>query len=339
MLPSTDSTFIYLLVNLVEFTRAGLLSSRKRHPHTSWAEASHRTEADTLFKVDLLAENLIIEWLQKNWPKDYPIQLIIEGTHNGGIFPASASSDGIAFQLIIDPIDGTRGLMHDKRAAWILAGLAPKQPTLTNLSHITHAVMAEVPTSKQTLVDTYTAHKHHTSSAIFTDAHRIDLNSQKKFAIQPTPYTGSFISPHSFASFVKFFPAGRALTSQIEEALWIDLLPDTPHPTTVFDDQYISTGGQLAEIIQGHDVFVADLRPLIHNHLGIPETLSTHPYDLCTLLIAQGYGCVVETPDGKPIDAPLDTTTPVAWVAYANSRLAELIRPVLIRLLNRFELI
>ncbi len=332
-----DSTLVGLLIGLLEFTRSGLLSHRHQHSDIRWAEVADYIEADTLFKVDEITESLIVEWLQKNWPLDYPVELIIEGTHNGITFPLDTPQDSVLWKLIIDPIDGTRGLMHDKRSAWMLAALAPRTLPITTLSHITHAAMAEIPTTKQTLVDTYSAAR--INSSIITKAYRSDLNSQKKYSLHPIPYPHSEIQPHTFASFVKFFPAGRSLTSQIEEALWARLLPNSPHPTTIFDDQYISTGGQLAEIIQGHDAFIADIRPLIHNHLGIPETLSTHPYDLCTLLIAQGYGCIIETPDGRSIEAPLDTTTPVAWVAYSNAELANAIRPVLINVLNQFELL
>jgi len=46
-------------------------------------------------------------------------------------------------------------------------------------------------------------------------------------------------------------------------------------------------------------------------------------------------GVVVENPlNGEPLDAPLDTTTPVAWAAYANPRLARHIRPALQRLIR-----
>ena len=40
---------------------------------------------------------------------------------------------------------------------------------------------------------------------------------------------------------------------------------------TVFDDQYISTGGQFYELIVGHDRFNADLRPLFYRLQGQPE--------------------------------------------------------------------
>jgi len=44
---------------------------------------------------------------------------------------------------------------------------------------------------------------------------------------------------------------------------------------------------------------------------------------------------VVEQPDGRPLDAPLDTTSPIAWMGYANPTLARTVRPVLQRLMKQ----
>jgi hypothetical protein len=133
---------------------------------------------------------------------------------------------------------------------------------------------------------------------------------------------------------VKFFPGIKAQTAALEEELFAALLgpPPTDAPQ-VFDDQYISSGGQLAELMLGHDRFVADLRPL----LGAPGqslSLCAHPYDLGAELIAREAGVIVTDPWGRPLAAPLDTGSPVAWVGYANARLRDDIAPVLRRLLR-----
>jgi hypothetical protein len=64
-------------------------------------------------------------------------------------------------------------------------------------------------------------------------------------------------------------------------------------------------------------------------------SMTCHPYDICTAMILEELGGIVEAPDGSPLDAPLDTTSPVAWVGYANSQLAALARPVLQRLVRQ----
>jgi hypothetical protein len=42
----------------------------------------------------------------------------------------------------------------------------------------------------------------------------------------------------------------------------------------------------------------------------------------------------VETPEGGPLQAPLDTTSAVAWMGYANPVLAQQVRPLLGRLMK-----
>ncbi len=87
-------------------------------------------------------------------------------------------------------------------------------------------------------------------------------------------------------------------------------------------------------MIVGHDRMLGDLRPAAYAKLGFSAaTLCCHPYDICTALIAREAGCVVEAPDGRPLRLPLDTTTPVAWMGYANAHLARQVRPHLRRIM------
>jgi hypothetical protein len=51
-------------------------------------------------------------------------------------------------------------------------------------------------------------------------------------------------------------------------------------------------------------------------------------------MLLEEAGGVVTDPWGDPLDAPLDTTTSVAWVGYANSELAARIGPVLVDVLR-----
>jgi hypothetical protein len=143
---------------------------------------------------------------------------------------------------------------------------------------------------------------------------------------------------HGFASIARFFPEGKTLLATIEETLWRELgVLGKNGGQLVFDDQYICTGGQLFELIVGHDRMLGDLRPAAYAKLGFSSaTLCCHPYDICTALIAREAGCVIETPEGGPLHLPLDTTTPVSWMGYANPTLARLVRPVLRRIMAKY---
>jgi hypothetical protein len=84
----------------------------------------------------------------------------------------------------------------------------------------------------------------------------------------------------------------------------------------------------------GHDRFVADLRPLVEAPRD-GQALCCHPYDLCTESIARALGVVVTDERGGPLSAPLDVTSNVSWVGYANRALKELIEPELQRAMTR----
>src|SRR5690606_32177172 len=102
---------------------------------------------------------------------------------------------------------------------------------------------------------------------------------------------------------------------------------------TVFDDQYIATGGQLYELVVGHDRFNADLRPLFYRIQNQPAGLCCHPYDCATILVAEEAGVVLTDGLGNRLDGPLNTTTGLSWAGYANQALHDRIQPLLTRFL------
>ena len=278
------------------------------------------TTADTIYGIDKVSEHAVLAWFAQNWPKRWPVELVMEGLEGEAVtFPRGTPVAQTLFKCILDPIDGTRGLMYDKRSAWSLAALAPQRGARTNLSDIIVVAMTELPTSKAGFADQLSVVRGQG-----VRASRLDLRTGRRRKFVPRPSQARDLA-HGFASFAKFFPPGKVWLAEREAQLW-RALGGSPH---IFDDQYLSTGGQLYELLMGHDRFIADLRPLAFVQLGLAAALTCHPYDICTALIAQELGCVVTAPDGKPLRVPLDTTSPVAWVGYANRPLERLIGPKL----------
>ena len=86
----------------------------------------------------------------------------------------------------------------------------------------------------------------------------------------------------------RFFPGSRAELAAIDDEVMAAVSgPPKPGKAQSFEDQYISSGGQLYELMAGHDRFVADLRPLFERRRAGGAALCCHPYDLCTELIAR----------------------------------------------------
>src|SRR5260221_692193 len=103
------------------------------------------------------------------------------------------------------------------------------------------------------------------------------------------------------ATVVRFFPGAREILGAIDDEVAHALVQPEPGRAACFEDQYACTGGELYELMAGHDRFVADLRPLVK-----PGTLCCHPYDLCTMLIGAEAGVIVTDPAGRLVDAPRD---------------------------------
>jgi fructose-1,6-bisphosphatase/inositol monophosphatase family enzyme len=318
-----------LLCALQNHIRDTLIASRRKQAD-KFARVVAVTTADTIYHIDRLSEHAILSWFEENWPRSMPMELVMEGLEGEPVtFPRGTPVARTKWKCILDPIDGTRGLMYDKRPAFILAGLAPQRRDRTHLGDIVVAAMTELPTTKQDRADQLSAVR---DDGVVAETHDLVRGTRQRW--KPRPSQAQDFE-HGFASIARFFPEGKALLGAVEETLWRELgVLGKDGGQLVFDDQYICTGGQLFELIVGHDRMLGDLRPLAYAKLGLSSAaLCCHPYDICTALIAREAGCIIETPDGAPLRAPLDTTTPVAWMGYANASLAHLIRPVLRRII------
>ncbi len=114
---------------------------------------SRTMAADTIYRLDTHVEPLMEAYFA-DWGRQTPLVLVAEGLHDdrgheGAVtYPRGFDPDKAAIRIIVDPVDGTRELMYDKRAAWSLAGVAPNKGPNTRLRDIEVAVMTELPTSK-----------------------------------------------------------------------------------------------------------------------------------------------------------------------------------------------
>ena len=285
------------------------------------------TEADTVYHIDRISEEAILSWFEANWPAELSTVLVMEGLpdENRMVFPRATPAEQARFICIVDPIDGTRGLMYDKRSAWVLAGIAPNRGSEANLSDIEVAVMTELPTSKQRLADQMSAVRGAGIAGVRSE--RVDLVTGVRAPLPLRPSQAVDLH-HGFATVSRFFTAGKELLARFEEQLHARLYgAERIAELAIFEDQYICSGGQIAELCTGRDRMIADLRPLAHETLGLEGAMDCHPYDICTALILTELGGVVSKPLGGDLDAPLNTTASVAWVGFANPVLADHVRP------------
>src|SRR6266581_766010 len=254
-------------------------------------------DSDTIYAIDRVGEAALVRGLA-TLPGDEPVCLIAEGLAEPLVFPRGPREQDCRWRLLVDPLDGTRGLMYQKRSAWILTGVAPNRGPATRISDIVLAVQTEIPLLKQHLSDQLWAFR----------GKGVQTRRWNRLAGTAEPLTlrrsGSGTIAHGFATIVRFFPGAREVLGAIDDEVVHHLVEPEPGRVASFEDQYASTGGELYELMAGHDRFIADLRPLVK-----PESLCCHPYDLCTELIAREAGVVITDPLGAPLDAPFDLTS------------------------------
>lgn len=295
-------------------------------------------EGDTIYAIDRISEELLVEYFNREIATHSPIILIAEGLDSGElVLPEGTPAEEAKWRIIVDPIDGTRGLMYQKRSAWILTGIAPNKGALTNLQDIEFAIQTEIPLVKQHLSDQIWAKKGEGITAV-----RHNRLTSTDTSIYPHPSQSDTIA-HGFASISRFFPGIREELAAIDEEIIREALgPVQPGKTHCFEDQYICSGGQLYELMSGHDRFVADIRPVMESVLakrGLALGICCHPYDVCTELIAREMGIIVTNELGEPLKAFLDVGSEISWVGYANKMIQKQIEPLLKASLIRRHLI
>ena len=315
--------------------RESVVAACERQAIESLSTIVAEQAGDAVFAIDRIAEEALLEHFSELGQKR-SFLLIAEGLGESGLatFPAGLEPEDAELRILIDPIDGTRGLMYQKRAAWILTGIAPNRGPQTNIADIELAVQTEIPLLKQHLCDSLWAIAGQGASG-----ERYNRLTQERHALVPRPSQASTIA-QGYGNIARFFPGGRAELAAIDD----ELIERVCGPVVVgkpqtFEDQYISTGGQLYELMMGHDRWIADLRAALATRAGMQTSLCCHPYDICTELIAREIGVLVTDEAGQLISAPLDVFSNLSWVGYANHAIQRQLAPTLHALLAEHGLL
>jgi fructose-1,6-bisphosphatase/inositol monophosphatase family enzyme len=302
--------------------------------------AVHAEKAeDTIYVIDRDAEEVLVPVLKKYAHEVGGIVLLAEGIGEAGgmVLPEEMHRHETALRVIIDPIDGTRSIMYDKRSAFYLAGAAPNKGENTRLSDIEVSVMVELPTTKQYCADFLWAVR---GKGSYAQTENLLTGTIRNKLIRPSS-AKTIIG--GFAQFARFFPPGREILSRMEDDLVRMMVPSNPGgKALVFEDQYICSGGQLYEMLMGHDRFVADVRGLLYAFLhkqGKEGGHVCHAYDVCAHLIGTEAGIIITDGHGNPLDAVLDLNIEINWVAYANQDIEREVKPLLLNVLKENQLL
>ncbi len=268
-----------------------------------------RTEGgDDVFGVDARADHVLVDELRRRCGDHWPGRLVIEGFDE-----PLPIGDGGPWIYVADPVDGTRSYLAGLRSAWVLLGAGRGAATLDEL---THAAAVELPTERAARGTV--AHAGDAGLSVVDDD-LVGRGPGRPARLEPL---SSADPTRCFVTVVRLLPGGHGPIGEFADEVlsgW-----------EVYDDLYPCSAGQLLAVAGGAAAAVIDPRPLLH-----PSGFATHPYDLAALPVARAAGVVVEALPGGVLCAPIDTSTPVAWAAYANEGIAEQLRPRILAALER----
>jgi fructose-1,6-bisphosphatase/inositol monophosphatase family enzyme len=300
--------------------RVGDLLSRARitgRPELA-AEPGEWEAGDLSYALDKEADAALETYGQEIGAR-HPLTLIAEGP---GVRQYGESARGAPLRILVDPVDGTRSLMHDMRSAWALTGIAPDHGELTRLSDIVLAVQTELPTTSAGFYKVMTAQK---DEGAFVARHTVA--DGKELERQPLLASPDDRIDNGYLCFSRYLPVERPIIASIEERFLTRVLDAYElSPRLIYDDQYLCSAGQLALVTAGSYRMLADLRGWLSRSRGI-DNFTAKPYDLAAALIYREAGVPLLGEDFEPLDAPLDTETKLTVIAFANEPLRRALQP------------
>lgn len=265
-----------------------------------------RTEGgDDVYGVDARAEEVLIAALNRRCAERWPGTLVMEGFDQPVPIGAAPPEGEAVWTYLADPVDGTRGYLAGLHSGWVLLGAGRSAKVLEDLEV---GAAVEIPTTRAAVAMVACA-----DSSGFLSVQDDLLTAEHSSVhreLQPKTYADL---QRSFVTVVRLLPGGHGPIGA-----WAD---EFLQGLEVYDDMYPCSGGQLMAVATGSASAVVDPRPLLH-----PEGFHTHPYDLAAFVVARAAGVIVEALPPGPLRYPIDTSTPVAWAAYANEEIASQLR-------------
>jgi len=315
------------IIELHRRIRDSVVEACERQDADELSAVAAEESSDTIYRIDRVSEEILVAGLE-TVAKREPLVLVAEGLPSGALpLPIGIADADCRWRVMVDPIDGTREIMYQKRSAWVLTGVAPNKGDATRIRDVELAVQTEIPVLKQHLSDQLWAVR---GEGVHAERHDRLTGARRPLSLRPSRAPSL---AHGFASVSRFFPGARDVLAAIDDEIVFEVLgPPASGKAACFEDQYLSTGAQFFELMAGRDRFIADIRPLLQGvaaSRGLPPLLCCHPYDICTALIAEEYGVILTRPDGSPIDASFDVDADVAWAGYANASVRAAVEPAL----------
>ena len=309
-------------------TRGALLEAEALGSLDSISRPHGLGQGDVTFGLDLPSEARIEAW-QRELARTEPLSVLTEDAGWRHLGPDGAGGvhilegfDHGGPRIAIDPVDGTRNLMADLRSAWTVVAYAPPGASQPRLADCTGGIVSEIP-------GTLAAHyRRFSSSGARCWSEVCDLDRGDRLREGELRVDHDDRPDHGYFPFFRYEPAQRPIIARLEAAFFARLARHEGAQTrSIYDDQYISSAGQLVLLALGRYRMVVDPRELVGRRFRSPGVTSK-PYDLAGAVVcARAAGAIVTAAEGGELDFPIDATTAVGYAGYANGRTWKRLEP------------
>ncbi len=321
--PPLDTHFLLgAMRRLHEAIRARVAEQLERARVEGRPELANRPGAwgagDIAYAIDEAAEQALAGFGADVGAR-HPLVLVAEGPGvsrwgENGLLPA--------LHAITDPVDGTRGLMHDMRPAYAVTGIARDRGRPPRLSDIEVAVQTELPTTSAGYYHVAWAERGRGATIA-----RHDVRTGAELERRPLLASADPRIDNGYLCFARYLPVERTLVADLERRfLESAVAAHGLDPRLLYDDQYLCTSGQLHLVATGRYRMLADLRGWLHRTRGLLN-FTAKPYDLSAMLVQTEAGVPVLDEQLQPLDAPMDTESRLSVIAFGNAALRQALEP------------
>ncbi len=294
---------------------------------------------DTTFGIDAAAEAELGDWFEQRARLE-PLSVLTEdaGWRHQGPDGAGGTRDLPGFdhggpRICVDPVDGTRHLMLDHRAAWAVIALAGPGEDMPHQRDALAACIQELPDSRARVARRLSARR-----GMGTELAEMDVSSGEILRSHPLHADEDNRLDHGYLPFFAFHPDLREEVARLAFAFFARIEEEEGAELAhCYDDQYICNAGQMALTALGTYRMIVDPRQFIADRLGL-HSQTTKPYDVAgAILCVEEAGASITSLAGTELDFPWDVETPLSFAAFANRATRDRALPHLLAALEQYR--
>ncbi len=247
---------------------------------------------DVSYGIDTIIDNIYRRHLNDLYRKYNDLNILSE--HYS--YPIRENAK---YFVLIDPVDGSRELMRDERAAYFIFAWGEWKGKETTLSDIKGVALGRLPTSRECIYEFIVVSENKEPTKYIYNILKQpyeEINSPKNWKSKKMENNSVRDIEHTHICFVAPFYPYRYTATIADE--FYEEVKKRFGKKELFNEQYLTTAGQMIGMIEGKLSMIVDIRPSIKANSSI-EMLCAHPYDVPAAYLIKKLGGVVVGKDFK----------------------------------------